>query len=157
MRKNLKLAAVLLLLSFGGFSSDAGSASGVARQRAVADEIIARERASFEAWKRKDRAFYADYWADDFTEFLPSNPYLDTKANILPKFEQLSEHWKIIDYAMYNPRVQVYGDTAVLTYNEMISGAYDGRPSTYTGKVTMVYVRQGGTWRGVHYHESVNK
>jgi ketosteroid isomerase-like protein len=58
---------------------------------------------------------------------------------------------------MYNPRVQVYGDTAVLTYNEMISGTYDGQPSTYTGKVTMVYVRQGGVWRGVHYHESANK
>ena len=58
---------------------------------------------------------------------------------------------------MYNPRVQTYGDVAVLTYNEMISGAYDGQPSTYTGKATMVYVRQGGTWRGVHYHESANK
>ena len=34
---------------------------------------------------------------------------------------------------------------------------YDGQPSTYTGKVTMVYVRQGGVWRGVHYHESANK
>ena len=158
MRKNLKLAAVVLLIvAGGGFSSDAGSASGVARQKAVADEIIAREKASFEAWKRKDKAFYADYWAEDFTEFLPSNPYLDTKANILPKFEQLSEHWKIVDYQMYNARVQTYGDVAVLTYNEMISGAYDGQPSTYTGKVTMVYVRQGGVWRGVHYHESANK
>jgi ketosteroid isomerase-like protein len=157
MRKNLKVAAVVILLAFGGFSSDAGAASAVVQQQRVADEIIARERASFEAWKRKDKAFYAEYWAEDFTEFLPSSPYLDTRANILPKFEQLAEHWKIADYSMYNPRVQVYGDTAVLTYNEMISGTYDGQPSTYTGKVTMVYVRQGGVWRGVHYHESANK
>src|SRR5205807_6172840 len=116
---NLKLAAVVLLIvACGGLGPDARSVGAVARQRAVADEIIARERASFEAWKRKDKAFYADYWAEDFTEFLPSSPYLDTRANLLPKFEQLSEHWKIIDYAMYNPHVQVYGDVAVLTYNE---------------------------------------
>jgi len=157
MRKNLKVAAVVLLFAFGGFSSDSVGVNTAARQRSVAEEVIARERASFEAWKRKDKAFYADYWAEDFTEFLPSSPYLDTRANILPKFEQLSERWKILDYAMYNPRVQAYGDTAVLTYNEMISGTYDGQPSTYTGKVTMVYVRQGGVWRGVHYHESANK
>ncbi|HZT59689.1 MAG TPA: nuclear transport factor 2 family protein [Pyrinomonadaceae bacterium] len=165
MRKNLRRAAVVLLLAAcaalssdaAGLKADAGGASGVAGQQRIADEIIARERASFEAWKRKDKAFYADYWAEDFTEFLPSSPYLDTRENILPKFEQLSEHWKIVDYSMYNPRVQVYGDTAVLTYNEMISGTYDGQPSTYTGKVTMVYVRQGGVWRGVHYHESANK
>lgn len=170
MRKNLRVAAVVLLLAAcGSFGSDAGGfrtsadgfsagvGVGAAQQRSVAEEVIARERASFEAWKRRDKAFYADYWAEGFTEFLPSSPYLDTRENILPKFEQLTERWKIVDYAMYNPRVQAYGDVAVLTYNEMISGTYDGQPSTYTGKVTMVYVRQGGVWRGVHYHESANK
>jgi ketosteroid isomerase-like protein len=60
------------------------------------------------------------------------------------------------DFTMYNPRVQVYGDVAILTYNEAVSGTADGTPFQYTGKVTSVYVKQGGTWRGVHSHESVN-
>ena len=92
MRKNLKVAAVLLLVAFGGFSSDAGNINAAARQRSVADEIVAREKASFEAWKRKDKAFYADYWAEDFTEFLPSSPYLDTRANLLPKSQPAAGH-----------------------------------------------------------------
>jgi ketosteroid isomerase-like protein len=156
MKKHLNLVIILLLIATGGGWSSNAKSGPVDSQEEIAGQIIAREKASFEAWRRKDKAFYADYWADDFTEFLPQNPYLDTKANILPKFEQLAEHWKIVDYQMYNPRVQVYGNVAVLTYNESISGTYDGQPSSYTGKVTMVYVRQRNVWRGVHYHESTN-
>lgn len=159
MRKHLKLVILLILIATGGgWSSNAERVPADAQEEVeeIARQVIAREKASFEAWRRKDKAFYADYWADGFTEFLPQNPYLDTKANLLPKFEQLAEHWKILDYRIYNPHVQVYGNVAVLTYNEAISGAYDGQPSSYTGKVTMVYVKQGKTWRGVHYHESTN-
>jgi ketosteroid isomerase-like protein len=57
---------------------------------------------------------------------------------------------------MYNPRVQVYGDTAVLTYNSSISASFGGQPINYTAKVTSVYVKQGNTWRVVHAHESMN-
>jgi ketosteroid isomerase-like protein len=158
MRRPIKLFVLILAFVLGAnlnFSAPDAFAQS-SRDQTVANEIIAREKASFEAWRRKDKAFYSDYWADDFTEFLPSNPYLDTKANLMPKFDQLVEHWKIVDYQMYNAHVQVYGDTAVLTYNESISGTYDGASSNYTGKVTMVYVKQGNTWRGVHYHESTN-
>ena len=158
MHKRIKLVLLFLIVALSGNLglNARDSSSNAPRAQAIANDIIAREKASFEAWRKKDKAFYADYWADDFTEFLPSSPYRDTKANLMPKFDQLVEHWRIVDYQMYNSNVQVYGDTAVLTYNESISGTYDGVPSTYTGKVTMVYVKQGSTWRGVHYHESTN-
>ena len=35
----------------------------------VTQEIVARERASFVAWQKKDRAFMEDYLADDATYF----------------------------------------------------------------------------------------
>jgi ketosteroid isomerase-like protein len=63
---------------------------------------------------------------------------------------------KIVDYAMYNPRVQVYGDTAILTYTEGVTANLYGRTMSYTGKVTSVYNKQGNTWRSVHVHESIN-
>jgi ketosteroid isomerase-like protein len=52
--------------------------------------------------------------------------------------------------------VQVYGDTAVLTYNSSVSATFAGQPLNYTGKMTAVYVKQGNTWRVVHSHESMN-
>jgi ketosteroid isomerase-like protein len=86
------------------------------------------------------------------------SPYLDTepKVNFLPKFEQYVELFKFNDSQMYNPRVQVYGDTAILTYNNSVSASMGGQPFNYTGKVTTVYVRQGNTWRVVHSHETMN-
>jgi ketosteroid isomerase-like protein len=57
---------------------------------------------------------------------------------------------------MYNPRVQVYGDAAVLTYNSAVMADLGGKVMNYTAKITSVYVKQGNTWRLAHGHESVN-
>lgn len=158
MKKQLlSLIVVLLVLASGVFYVTRGT-SVEPNQQAIAAAIIAREKGSFEAWQRKDKAFFADFMSDDSTFFHWMNPYLETdpKVNFLPKFEQYAEMMKINDYAMYNPRVQVYGDAAVLTYNSSVSAAFGGQPVNYTAKVTSVYVKQGNTWRVVHSHESMN-
>jgi len=113
------------------------------------DEVIAREKASFDAWKRKDKAFY------DMTEFHPPSQKIATKAEVMPKLAEIMERWRLADIKMEDPRVQVYGNVALLTYVESVSGSWDGKPSRYQGKVTMVYVKQNGVWRGAHYHESL--
>ena len=158
MRKQLiSLIVVLVVLASGVFFVTKGT-SVEANQQAIAASIIAREKASFEAWQRKDKAFFADFMSDDATFFSWMSPYLETepKVNFLPKFEQYAEMVKFNDYGMYNPRVQVYGDTAVLTYNSSISASFGGQPMNYTAKVTSVYAKQGNTWRVVHTHESMN-
>jgi ketosteroid isomerase-like protein len=77
-------------------------------------------------------------------------------VNFFPKFEKYAEMFKINDFQMHNPRVQVYGDTAILTYNSSVSVSMGGQPINYTAKVTSVYVKQGNSWRVVHAHESMN-
>ncbi len=124
----------------------------------VADQIIAREKAAFEAWQKKDKAFWADYLTDDATYFGAMSPYLETdpKVNFVPKLDQYFEQFKMLDFQMYNPRVQVYDDVVVLTYNQAQTVDMGGNVMNYTGKVTSVYVKQGNTWRVVHAHESMN-
>lgn len=158
MKKCLSFFVVVLVVING--LSLLATTSGAARPepQAIANQIIAREKASMEAWQRKDKAFFADLLADDATYFGAMNPYLETdpKANFLPKFEQYTEMFKYLDWQMYNPRVQVYGDTAVLTYNHAATLNMGGRVMSITGKITSVYVKQGATWRVVHGHESFN-
>ncbi len=135
------------------------AASGWQSARAqVAHQIIAREKAAFEAWQQKDKAYWADYLTDDATYFGAMSPYLETdpKVNFIPKLDQHFEQFKMLDFQMYNPRVQVYGDVAVLTYNQAATVDMGGNMMNYTGKVTSVYVKQGNTWRVVHGHESMN-
>ncbi|MGB7922739.1 MAG: nuclear transport factor 2 family protein [Pyrinomonadaceae bacterium] len=159
MKKYLSLVVVLSILVIAGLSivGTKGKAAETPQQT-IANQIIAREKASVDAWQRKDKAFYADFLTDDATYFSSQNPYLevDAKENFLPKFEQFAEMFKFNNFQMYNASVQVYGDTAILTYNSAISANFAGQPLNYTAKVTSVYVKQGNVWRVVHGHESVN-
>lgn len=150
---------LLLIATVSALALFVGTGRAVAETpQAVADQIIAREKASFDAWQRKDKAFFENFLAEDSTYFSFESPYLETdpKTNFFPKFEKYAEMYKINDFQMYNPRVQVYGDTAVLTYNSAVSVTFGGQPINYTAKVTSVYVKQGNTWRVVHAHESMN-
>jgi len=152
------IVAVVLVILITELGSYAFSNSEKTSQQAVTQEIIALEKASFAAWQRKDKKFYADYWADDFTEFLPQSPTLtaNPKQTLLPNLEQSFNDWTLTDLQMTDPRVQLYGNVAVLTYEESVQGSYKGEATKYTGKVTMVYVKRDGKWKGVHYHESQN-
>src|ERR671932_664667 len=121
IRLSLVLFVLLLFAAAWGVAAITGhAATGAERNEEVARAVIAREKASVEAWQRKDKAFFADLLADDATFFGALNPYLETdpKQNFLPKFEQYAEMFKTLDFQMYNPRVQVYGDTAILTAGE---------------------------------------
>ncbi|HUQ30577.1 MAG TPA: nuclear transport factor 2 family protein [Pyrinomonadaceae bacterium] len=157
MKKQFSLVVVLFVLAGGLFLITKG-ASTESSQQAIAASIIAREKASVGAWQRKDKAFFADFLADDATFFSFESPYLETdpKTNFLPKFEQYADIFKINDFQMHNPLVQVYGDTAVLTYNSSASVSMGGQMMNYTSKVTSIYVKQGNTWRVVHAHETMN-
>jgi hypothetical protein len=69
MRKHLRLIVVILVLAFAsglGLSAASGPAPTTSSQD-IAKQIIAREKAAFEAWQRKDKAFWADYLTDDAT------------------------------------------------------------------------------------------
>lgn len=160
MKRYFSFTAVLLIVLAAGWRiSVQGTTAGVvAAEQALAEQVIARERASVEAWRRKDKAFYVDLLADDATYFSAYSPYLDTdaKRNFLPKFEQYAERLKYQDFQMHNPRVQIYGDVAVLTYQASVAATFNGQPLNYTAKMTSVYVRQGNAWRVAHGHESLN-
>lgn len=161
IRLSLVLFVLALFVVVWGVAAISGYAAPDPSQR-TSDEItravIAREKDSLDAWQRKDKAFFADFMSDDSTYFGAMNPYLETdpKENFLPKFDRMTELYKIEDSQMYNPRVQVYGDTAILTYNSSSVINFGGRILNMTGKMTSVYVKQGNTWRVVHAHESTN-
>ena len=160
MKRYFSFTAVLLIVFAVGWriSVQGTTAGAVAAQQAIAEQVIARERASVEAWRRKDKTFFADLLADDATYFSAYSPYLDAdaKRNFLPKFEQHAEQFKYQDFQMHNPRVQIYGDAAVLTYQASVAASVNGQPLNYTAKITAVYVRQGNVWRFAHGHESMN-
>ena len=89
--------------------------------------------------------------ADDYTEFNAEYPTrIDGKAMAL-RMTEIAPDTKTVFADMQNPKVQVYGNAAILTYNYagMTRGA-DGKVKSATAKSTRVYARNNGRWMLVH-------
>jgi ketosteroid isomerase-like protein len=89
--------------------------------------------------------------ADDYTEFNGDFPTLLVGKTMSTRMGEITPNDKAMYSNMENARVQVYGDTAVLTYNFAgLRRAADGKISPSLAKSTRVYVKEGGQWKLVH-------
>jgi ketosteroid isomerase-like protein len=57
-------------------------------------------------------------------------------------------------FDMLTPRVQVYGDTGIVTYTRLMTYDEGGRPRWTTFNETRVFVRQDGAWKMAHFHRT---
>ena len=89
--------------------------------------------------------------ADDYTEFNGDFPTLLVGKTMSTRMGEVTPNDKAMFSDMQNGRVQVYGDTAILTYNFAgLRRAADGKVAPSLAKSTRVYVKQGGKWMLVH-------
>ena len=89
--------------------------------------------------------------AEDYTEFNGDFPTLLVGKAMATRMGEVSPYDKAMFSDMQNGRVQVYGDTAILTYNFPGSGAaQNGKVAPSLAKSTRVYVKHGGKWTLVH-------
>ena len=123
----------------------------------VPGELLALEARAMERWRKGDPYGFTDISAPEVT-------YFDTGTKVrLDGLEALKAEYKKrenkIFYDMMDfiaPRVQVYGDTAVLFYRffSTVLNA-DGSVRTRTPwNCSEVFARSGGKWRIVHTHWS---
>lgn len=144
MRRNI----VLCLILFGTLLClpAIGSAG-------VEEDIIALAKSQWAADMQKDAAKMMATVADDYTEFNADYPTrLDGKAINMQLAEAFTKNaGKVIVAEMANPKVQVYGDVAILTYNYIgVMMNDDGETAPNSAKSTRVYAKIGGTWKLVH-------
>ncbi len=124
---------------------------------AVANDVMAVVRAQWAAEiAGKPAADELVSAADDYTEFNPAYPALVIgKATTVRLYDALAPDSKTLVGEMMNPHVQVYGDTAIVSYNYGgVIKTSDGKTKPTVGNSTRVYVRQGGKWMLVHGHFS---
>jgi len=119
--------------------------------QSVPELILERERKTLDRWDQGDPGGFLAITAPDVTYFDPFQP---TRIDGLPALKALYatirgkikiEHDEILD-----PRVQLYGDAAVLSYR-FISHGSEG---AMRWNCTEVYQCMGGEWSIVHSHWS---
>ncbi|MCJ7453354.1 MAG: nuclear transport factor 2 family protein [Steroidobacteraceae bacterium] len=120
----------------------------------VAAEVMAITRAQWAAdMQGKSMSEQTANLADDYTEFNPGFPVrIDGKAMNASIYEAQNRSGdKTLLGEMVNPKVQVYGDVAILTYNYVgVTQAKDGKTDNSLAKSTRVYAKIGGQWKLVH-------
>lgn len=120
----------------------------------VTAEVMALARSQWAAEVQgKSVAEQSVSMADDYTEFNPLYPVrIDGKAANMALYEaDSSSGSRSLVGEMMNPKVQVYGDVAILTYNYVgVNRDKDGKTSSSAAKSTRVYAKQGGAWKLVH-------
>ncbi len=139
------LAATLILISGPALSAD---------DPKVAAEIMALARAQWTAEVTgKSTAEQSAATADDYTEFNSDYPTrIDGKAlSDRLSAATSSDGSKSLAGDMVNPKVQVYGDAAILSYNFVgVTKDKDGKTSPSAAKSTRVYAKMDGKWMLVH-------
>jgi hypothetical protein len=146
-----KLITIYLLsCAIGGivFARGIGANSAEA-ESAVLEELTALTRASLEEWYGKsDPTAFAQRFADKGTYFDPwTGGRVDDgaiKEYLMPFKGQVPK----LDFEIINPRVDLYGDTALLTF---VCNAIDPESGGVTPwNVIEVFIRSKGDWKRIH-------
>lgn len=118
----------------------------------VRTTILELERKALERWGQGDPDGFLEISAPDVSYFDPYQPKrLDDREALAALYETLRGAVKIDVAEIIAPRVQVLGDTAVLSYRF----GSEGGGGQYLWNCTEVYRRLDGEWRIVHTHWSM--
>lgn len=149
MKKTTFVLAMLLCIAF---QPSAGYAQS---SQQIADEIMNIVKAQWAAEIADPGNINEQFKniADDYTEF---NSDYATRVEGKALSMRLAESFntdpgRTLAAEMLNPKVQVYGDVAILSYNYAgILKNKDGEVEPNRAKSTRVYAKQGGKWKLVH-------
>ncbi len=126
----------------------------MATEQEVAATILSMERAALDRWGKGDPSGYLEISASDVVYFDPFQPSrIDGLDALRRYYEGLRGMVHIDRDEIVNPKVQIIGDAAVLTFNYVSwSGDEQSR-----WNCTEVYARLADGWRIIQTHWSFTK
>ncbi|HSM58497.1 MAG TPA: nuclear transport factor 2 family protein [Candidatus Sulfomarinibacteraceae bacterium] len=108
--------------------------------------IFTRDTETYEATTAEDLSLYEWFVTPhrqdglDFHFFMIDHSWAGTEADFR--------------YDLLEPRLQLYGDTAIVSYTFMLSTARDGHIEHSSHNESRVLIRQEDGWKVVHVHKS---
>ena len=123
-------------------------------QEDIAATILAMERAALDRWGKGDPSGYLEISAPDVVYF---DPFLERRLDGLGKltnyYETIRGKIRIDRDEIIDPKVQVCGEVAVLTFNYVSFS----RAGQMRWNCTEVYRHQNGQWRIIQSHWSTTQ
>jgi len=119
----------------------------------VTEELIGVVKAEWAAGRQKNVAEGMKNIADDCTQFSGEAATRLEGKTLLTRVSEAGnkDSGATLTDEMLNPKVQVYGDVAIVSYNYFGQAQdKDGKVTANRAKSTRVYVKQAGKWMLVH-------
>ena len=112
---------------------------------AAEQEVLRLEQTLDQAFLKKDRATFEPMLAEDYV-YIHSNGSMTNKAQEIA--ESMSADAKWTASKLDNLRVRIYGDVAVVTGIQTLTGSAKGYVSG-PRRFTDLWVRRGGRWQTI--------
>lgn len=117
--------------------------------------IIQMEKAALHRWLNGDPSGFLEISAPDVVYFDPFiERRLDGLIELTRHYEALRGKIHAKGYDLLNPKVQMAGEAAVLTFNFI---SYGGNEDAMRWNCTEVYRHQQGLWKIIQTHWSFTK
>jgi len=143
----MKKMIVVILIAAGAFSFAFGQTK---KANAVETQIIALEKAGWEAWKNKDATWIRDNVTEEF--LLVNSESVSTKAQVV---KSTATDCDVKSYSLDNFKFVVLDkDSVLLTYTAMQDGVCNGKPIPANVRASVVYVKRGSKWLEALYMET---
>jgi hypothetical protein len=146
MKRNLLLVVISLLATVS--LCGARTAANAQTKPTADDLIVEKSRATWEAYKKRDKAAMAELTAKEYASNSVTGP--STLQQDLDTIDKLT----IEAYTIDEPKVTwINKDVAILRYKAQLKGSYDGKPFVPV-YATEVWVNRAGKWQIFSYQET---
>ncbi|HKZ79879.1 MAG TPA: DUF4440 domain-containing protein [Pyrinomonadaceae bacterium] len=152
----MKRKMIALGLALGWVLLLATQHGGAPAQSGQEKELLELENRISTDYLSKNLDAFSHGADEDLSGFHASNPYrMDGRQKIQEALKTFYKYSSPTGLYKLQPRVQIYGDTAIVTYHYVETGeAEGGKLYAYEGKQTDVFVKKQGRWSLVHFHSS---
>ena len=145
------IALALTLALSGG--AQAAQAKKAGASTSVTKTLEAKIHQEWQDFKDKKKEAFAAVLADEDTEVWVDGKVRD-KATAVKDVDSMT----LNNYALSNITITTLSPAAGLaTYRVKIDGTLNGQPFNTNLDVTQVFVKRGGDWKQLRYHESESK
>ena len=143
------LAVVLLITSVGCGDKKISNMN----KENLATTILAMEKAALEEWLQGNPTGYLNIYAENFTYFDPIQR-INGFEKIKEFYESLRGSVQVEKYEIIDPVIQIFGETAVLSYG-LVTHSND---KVIGENCTEVYQKQPDKqWKIIHSHWSLSR
>ena len=145
----MKKKIMIMMIAIAASSVALGQTT-MSKDPKVEAQIIALEKAGWEAWKNKDSSWTRDNVTEEF--LLVNSDGVSTKTQVV---KSTATDCEVKSYSLDNFKfVTLDKDSVLMTYTAMQDGVCSGKTIPANVRASVVYVKRGGKWLEALYMET---